>query len=204
MRIFVKSFILSTLSVFLSLPAISQSILGTAIINNKTVEVLDNNTWRYKSSDRQDLSNCDSFKLGVYFCNDEEWKNTEASGEINYMYKVDDRTYVMFIIEQMGSDDGVTQEFMKNIAIDNAAEASNTPKDNMLQHFSKSSVVNNNDYLNLAYSAQIDGVSVTFINNIYVGKNVTMQAITYGIGPTVTDKLIAVNKTLIENIIIPE
>jgi hypothetical protein len=204
MRIFVKSLILSTLSVFLSLPAISQSILGTAIINNKTVEVLDNNTWRYKSSDRQDLSKCDSFKLGVYFCNDEKWRSIDASGDANYMYMVDDRTYVMFIIEQMGSDDGVTQEFMKNIAIDYAAKASNTRNENIPQHFSKSSAVNNNDYLNLAYSAQIDGVSFTFINNIYVGKVVTMQAITYGVGPKVTDKLLAVNKTLIENIIIPE
>ena len=48
----------------------SQEVVGSAIISGKTIEILDDLTWRYKAPKKSLLSSCDALKLGVYFCND--------------------------------------------------------------------------------------------------------------------------------------
>ena len=43
----------------------------------------------------------------------------------------------MFIIEEMGSDDGVSTQFMKEIALLNAAQGDEDKVDEIYEHFSK-------------------------------------------------------------------
>ena len=182
------------------LPASAQQVIGTAVINGKIVEILENQTWRYKSEQSMSLSGCDLLKNGLYFCNKNNWKTTSATGDASHMYSIDDRTYVMFIIENMGADDGVTKDFMAGVALNYAAEAANTTPDNILQHFSRDKIVNGNEFLSIAYTASISNIKFTFINNICVQDTVTAQAAIFTLGSKVTESQIEHNNVLVENL----
>ena len=161
--------ILSLSLIMLSTPILAQEIVGSANINGRTIEILNNQTWRYKSPQNQNSSDCETLKSGVLFCNINNWKVSSSSGDISHMYMIDDRTYLMFIIEGFGSEDGVTKNYMAQVAIDHAAEGGNTTSENIIQHFSRDSTINGNDFLTIAYTAKLSDIAFTFVNNLYVG-----------------------------------
>ena len=189
--------------IMLSTPTLAQQIVGTANINGRTIEILNNQTWRYKSPQNQNSSDCENLKSGVLFCNINNWKVSSASGDISHMYMIDDRTYLMFIIEGFGSEDGVTKNFMAQTAIEHAAAGGNTTSENIIQHFSRDTTTNGNDFLTIAYSAKISNIDLTFVNNIYVGEKVTVQAGIYTVGSQVSEKLITLSETLVKNLTFP-
>jgi hypothetical protein len=189
--------------IMLSTPTLAQQIVGTANINGRTIEILNNQTWRYKSPQNQNSSDCETLKSGVLFCNINNWKVTSPSGDISHMYMIDDRTYLMFIIEGFGSEDGVTKNYMAQVAIDHAAAGGNTTSENIIQHFSRDTTINGNDFLTIAYNAKISNIDLTFVNNIYVGEKVTVQAGIYTVGSQVSEKLITLSETLVKNLTFP-
>ena len=189
--------------IMLSTPTLAQQIVGTANINGRTIEILNNQTWRYKSLQNQNSSDCETLKSGVLFCNINNWKVSSPSGDISHMYVIDDRTYLMFIIEGFGSEDGVTKNYMAQVAIDHAAAGGNTTSENIIQHFSRDTTTNGNDFLTIAYSAKISNIDLTFVNNIYVGEKVTVQAGIYTVGSQVSEKLITLSETLVKNLTFP-
>ena len=195
--------ILSLSLMILSAPTSAQQLVGTASINGRTIEILDNQTWRYKSGQYQNSSDCDTLKLGVSFCNINKWKVTTATGAASHMYVFDDRTYLMFIIEGMGAEDNVTKNIMAKVAIDNAAEAASTRAESIIQHFSRNSIVNGNEFLTISYTAKLSNIDFTFVNNIYVGGQLTVQAVIYTVGSQVSEKQINLNETLIKNLNFP-
>ena len=196
--------ILALSLMILSAPISAQQVVGSASVKGRTIEVLDNQTWRYKSNESQDLSACDTLKLGVSFCNINKWNVTTPTGAASHMYGIDDRTYLMFIIEGLGSKDGITKGTIAEIAIDFAAEGSNTTAESVVQHFSRNSIVNSNELLSIAYSVKMSNMDFTFLNNIYVGEQVTVQAVLYVVGSKVSEKQIALNETLVKNLILPD
>ncbi|MDG2404730.1 MAG: hypothetical protein P8M25_07200, partial [Paracoccaceae bacterium] len=92
---------------------------------------------------------------------------------------------------------------MAEVAINYAAEGSNTTAESVIQHFSRNSIVDSNELLSIAYSVKMSNVDFTFVNNIYVGEQVTVQAALYAVGSKVSEKQIALNETLIKNLILP-
>ncbi|MDG2373275.1 MAG: hypothetical protein P8L88_03325 [Paracoccaceae bacterium] len=198
----IVQFLLLISSLLFPLKGMAVEVLGSAKVNNRFIEILDNKTWRYKSQ-VSDLSNCDELKLGTYFCNKGNWKVVPQSIEAEFQYQVDDRHYAFFIIESLGKNDGVTKEFMAEIAITNAAQGANTTEENVKQHFSKDISIDNKKFRTVAYTVKLGGISFTFLNNIYVSDTITTQAIVYGVGPSVTEKLNSLNEILLENFVVP-
>jgi len=197
-------FILSILLVIsTSISASAKEVIGISTVNDRSIEIFDDNTWSFKSSKRKNLDECETLKASVLFCNINQWKVLPATGGANHLYQIDDRSYAMFIIETIGSNDGMTQSLAKDMALQYAAEASNTNIENITQHFSTNKVVNDYDYLSFAYSAKIQGINFTYINNIYINEMLTVQAFTFSLGEIVTTKQTKLNFTLIDNIIMP-
>lgn len=197
-------FILSILLVIsTSISASAKEVIGISTVNDRSIEIFDDNTWSFKSSKRKNLDECETLKASVLFCNINQWKVLPATGGANHLYQIDDRSYAMFIIETIGSNDGMTQSLAKDMALQYAAEASNTNIENITQHFSTNKVVNDYDYLSFAYSAKIQGINFTYINNIYINEMLTVQAFTFSLGEIVTTKQTKLNLTLIDNIIMP-
>ena len=197
-------FILSILLVIsTSISASAKEVIGISTVNDRSIEIFDDNTWSFKSSKRKNLDECETLKASVLFCNINQWKVLPATGGANHLYQIDDRSYAMFIIETIGSNDGMTQSLAKDMALQYAAEASNTNIENIKQHFSTNEVVNNYDYLSFAYSTKIQGMNFTYINNIYIDEMLSVQAFTFSLGEIVTTKQTKLNYTLIDNIIMP-
>ena len=197
-------FILSILLVIsTSISASAKEVIGISTVNDRSIEIFDDNTWSFKSSKRKNLDECETLKASVLFCNINQWKVLPATAGANHLYQIDDRSYAMFIIETIGSNDGMTQSLAKDMALQYAAEASNTNIENITQHFSTNKVVNDYDYLSFAYSAKIQGINFTYINNIYINEMLTVQAFTFSLGEIVTTKQTKLNFTLIDNIIMP-
>ena len=186
-----------------SISASAKEVIGISTVNDRSIEIFDDNTWSFKSSKRKNLDECETLKASVLFCNINQWKVLPATAGANHLYQIDDRSYAMFIIETIGSNDGMTQSLAKDMALQYAAEASNTNIENITQHFSTNKVVNDYDYLSFAYSAKIQGINFTYINNIYINEMLTVQAFTFSLGEIVTTKQTKLNYTLIDNIIMP-
>jgi len=186
-----------------SISASAKEVIGISTVNDRSIEIFDDNTWSFKSSKRKNLDECETLKASVLFCNINQWKVLPATAGANHLYQIDDRSYAMFIIETIGSNDGMTQSLAKDMALQYAAEASNTNIENITQHFSTNKVVNDYDYLSFAYSAKIQGINFTYINNIYINEMLTVQAFTFSLGEIVTTKQTKLNFTLIDNIIMP-
>ena len=176
----------------------SQEVVGTAIISGKPIEILGDQTWRYKAPKKSLLSSCDALKLSVYFCNDKKWKLAKPTGDISHMYEVDGRTYVIFIIEPLGSNDGVTAEFMADVALEYAAGDAGV--ENVSQHFSRYQDILGRSVLSLGYTANLSGMNFTFLNNIFVTETVTVQAAIYVIGSKITDDQKRLNDILLNSV----
>ena len=116
------------------------------------------------------------------------------------MYNIDGRTYLGFIVEPMGSADGITGGIMANIALEHAADSGGSSVSEIPQHFVKDETINGYDYTSMAYSSTFSGVDFTMLNNIFIQENTTVQAVIYTIGLEVTDDLLNYGKTLVEGI----
>ena len=139
-------------------------------------------------------------KFGMYFCNKLLWKNLPPSDSFTNLYSIDDKYFAAFIIEEFGSADGVTRNFMTKLALENAAKAAGINVNQVIQHFIEEQEINDLNITTVAYSAGLDGVSFIFLNNLYVTETVTAQAIIYTIGDKTSPKLLNLNKELINNL----
>ena len=194
------------LKIFFSVVAsnllMAQEIIGTAIINGERIQIFDNKTWKFTNNSEGSFNeDCDVIKYQVHFCNSFGWNKVENPvAPINAQYDVDGRTYSMFIVEPMGTADGVSREVMAGVALDYAAAAADVDVSEIPQHFVREGRVNGYDYLSVSYSAGVSGMEFTFINNIFVMETVTVQATIYTIGTAVSDSLEENNTKLVKAI----
>ena len=163
--------------------AMAQSVVGETVINGRQVELLDNNTWRYADDLFVNTGrNCETLEHSVVFCNSLNWQVSEPVGAATAIYLIDDRTYVMLIIEGIGSNDGASPEMMVNAAHWFASQAMNIQQDSLEVHYTRPKRAGRYEYTTTAYSGKIDGLSFTYINNIYIGRTFNMQAVVYNVG----------------------
>ena len=204
-----RNLFVATIFVFflLSSPikAFSQTVLQEAVINGKIIELLDNKTWRYKGQN-QSLSsklnsNCPVISNHARFCVPNSWKvgNKNQVPSSDAVFLIDSRNYALFIIEKVGSADGFSNELLVKSAHTNAANAANIPVESLDVLFTRAEIIDGRDGLVTSYEASVDGLSFTYINNIYVGKNYAIQAIVFTIGG-MNKNLKANNADLLANI----
>ena len=203
MRDKLQIFLVFVLAVFLNTAnSYSQEIIGYGKVGSKSVEIFSNFTWRYKQT-QESNGDCEQLSENISFCNSKAWRVTSNTGDATAMYLIDDRHYVMFIIESAGSQDGFSEEMIAEIAIGFAAEASNVQKSSVPINNRENIKIDGKQALSLGYSAKIDNVPFTYQNNIYVGKNFQMQAIIFGIGGA-SAKIENFNRSFINDILITD
>jgi len=198
-----RIFILHVLFISFSSFALSaKELIGTAIIDGKIIQIFSDKTWKHKGDNAStSIGDCDFVKLNFYFCNNENFKTTAAVDPITKSYEIDGRTFAGFIVEPMGTADGLTGEAMANVALEFAAEGAGVSASQIPQYFIKNETINGYDYTSLAYSAKLqNGISFTFLNNIFVQENITVQAVVYTLGQEVTDDLLKYGKTVVKGV----
>lgn len=182
-------------------PAYAQEVVGTGAIDGKAIEILKDYTWRYKDTSNASNSNCEQLSKNIGFCNSLGWKAIPASGAATAMYAIDSAHYAMFIIEAIGSEQGVTEKLVIDAAIIHAASASNVQKNSIPVSDEKTLTGDGKKFTSVGYSAKFNDLPLAFQNNIYVGNDFTVQAIVYGIGDF-TQKITDLNQTLLDSLVI--
>lgn len=167
----------------LSVPgyALAQSAVGKAVVGGKTVTLFDDGTWKYADAATAGTpAGCEDVTRAVQFCGAAlGWSSTAPpSPEINAAYRIDARHYAQYLIEELGSDDGLTAEFMRQVVLDNAQMATGvTPEVIDVQSATLGSLTGDT----VVYKAKVSGLDVVFANSIFVQPKRVMQIMTYAI-----------------------
>jgi hypothetical protein len=104
------------------------------------------------------------------------------SNEITTAYRYDDRHYAVFVVEELGSDDGITIEFMRNAVLDRMARESGVESSQVEVLENTSSKVGNTDSTLVVYRGKVSGLYVVYANTIVIESKQVYQLITYSIG----------------------
>ncbi len=186
---------------FLLIPglAVAQSTVGKAVVGGKVVTLFDDGTWKYAdAAGVTSPAGCDDITPTVQFCASAVgWVTSPpASPEINAAYRIDDRHYAQYLIENLGSDDGLTAEFMRQVVLDNAKMATgNTAEVLDVQPVALGSLSGDT----VVYTVKINGLDVVFANSVFVEKKRVMQVMTYAIGKEYTPQHVGYHAEFLAN-----
>lgn len=169
-------------------PALSQEKVGSAVVDGERVSLFSDGTWTFDSADTDTDTTCRNVAGAVSFCgNRTKWEPVQpANGDIAKQYRFDDRHYAMMIVEGLGSDDGMTTEFMRKTILQNAALATNQTAADIPILDTFTATVAGEDFDTIVYSLRVDGLPVVYSNTIVTRPRMTLQAISFGIGQSFT------------------
>jgi hypothetical protein len=165
--------------------SLAQAVVGKAVVGGKTVTLFDNGTWKYATAAGEAPTGCTEVTATVQFCGGAlGWGRTQpSSAEITAAYRIDARHYAQYLIEDLGSDDGVTAEFMRQVVLDNAQMATgNTPEVIDVKPAALGGLTGDT----VIYAVNINGLDVVFANSVFVEPKRVMQIMTYAIGDEYT------------------
>ena len=166
--------------------ASAQEVLGQSVINGRDITIYADGTWEFASPGTSD---CDQIARGVEFCGDNAiWESTTPpNNDIAATYRFDDRHYGQMIIEELGTEDGITQSYMRATVIENAAMVlGGTTKDVQVIETYPSRVAGRTAET-VVYAFNIDGLDVVYANGIFTSPRRTMQLMTFAIGNRFTE-----------------
>ena len=177
-----------TLAILLlsGLVATAQEQVGSALIDGKKIKIFDDFSWQYAS---KTPSECQTISKQLEFCGSStRWRSTTVpSSDVSAVYRYDDRHYAMVIVEELGSADGVSLDFMRQAVLENAAAGAETRVEDVAVFESTDIEVAGFDATNIVYSVPINGLQLVYSNTIISQSNLTLQLITYEVGSQYQD-----------------
>jgi hypothetical protein len=168
--------------------AFAQSIVGRAIVDGRTVELLSDKSWRFESE--KSTPSCKQLDLGLSFCGSPDvWGPTEMPNpDVHSAFRHDDRLYGLFILEAIGFDDGATLDFYKKTALNNAAAVSGLKSEDVPVFEVTPATVGTERGETIVYGLTVDGLSAVYSNSIIVLSDRSFQISTFEIGSQFTDR----------------
>ena len=190
----VLSLVLATL---LPTNLLAQSKVGTAMVDGKKVELLSDQSWRYLDGDVEER--CVSISVRVDFCGlGDGWQRLKSDNpELSAQFSFDDRNYGVFIIEDIGADDGVTHEFMLDMAIENFSGAAGVQKEDIVVFDLEDGEFNGLPIKTITYGGKLEGLTIVMRNTIIIKNDITIQAANYSIAVEVTEDLLRLHDDLL-------
>jgi hypothetical protein len=164
--------------------------VGTALVDGNKIELYSDRTWSYADNAADSDASCAEIQLGVAFCGSElGWKLVSGDGiDIAAQFRLNDRTYGLFIIEGLGSEDGVKLEFMRDTVVNGFADAGGLAKKDVTVFGIEDSSVSDVSAETIVYGGNFNGVNVVFSNTIVIQENLTVQVATYVLGVEPTER----------------
>lgn len=181
--------LIAALLISLASPITAQTVVGRSVIDGRDVVLMSNNTWRFEDSAAVP-SDCELVRAPVLFCgSDSRWSQLPfpPSPVINAMYQLDDRTYAMFIVEGLGTTDGLTYANYRNAIITNFAGITGVSPSNVpiLDEFTAQ--VDGQGAPSFVYTGEVEGLDFTYANSTFLTEREAVQMVTYVIGDRYTD-----------------
>lgn len=194
-----QSTILLTTTLMLLSPstALAQDIIGTTVLGGKRVDLLSDGTWKFATSD---LSNCVAIHKFVEFCGSIFNWHPISSENVNYtaIFRYDDSNYAGLIIEDIGRADGYNYEFFRRFVIEQAAEVSDVPFEQIPVHSFSDTIIDEKEAETISYGAKIDGVGFVYSNTVFIDEHLTIQAMAWSVGTEFSDLHQEVHKKFID------
>ncbi|WP_342075802.1 hypothetical protein [Yoonia sp. SS1-5] len=175
------------LSIALATGVTAQEVIGRSVVDGRAIQILDDGTWRYA---RPTEGGCEDITGFLRFCgkNDGWSRTTIPNPDVAAAYRYDDRHYAQVISEELGSDDGMTAEFMRKVVVENAAGIVGLRVEDIPVLDVYPSEVDGQPIETIAYTFEIDGLNVVYANGIFSSPNRTMQLMTFAIGTKFSDR----------------
>lgn len=171
----------------MAMPAVAQSVAGRSAVDGRPVELLSDGTWRY--ADRANSANCRPVAAVLEFCGSAAiWQETPPLRRTSRACTAS-TTDIMrsSSSSELGSDDGLTLEFMRKAVIQNVGSYTGVGAEDVPILDVTPGEVDGNSAETIAYQATVDGVPFVFVNTIFLSRKLTVQAVSYSVGTGVTD-----------------
>ncbi|KNG93003.1 hypothetical protein [Pseudaestuariivita atlantica] len=182
----------------LAVTAAAQSVVGTAVVSGKPVQLFDDGTWRYRDTvERKD--GCRPVSFGVAFCGDPaSWKSLPPPGEFDRLYQFNNQFYGGLIVENFGVNRGITIEFIRQVILDIAAEASGITAEEVPILDVSRREVDGVSAETVVYLTKINNTDFIFANTLILTDDMNMQAMVWTINDTYTAEHSGVTDTFID------
>jgi hypothetical protein len=166
----------------------AQNKVGSSVVDGKTIDLFSDFTWQYRTG-IEDAA-CTTVSPGIEFCGTNRgWqKSNDSSSDITAQFRFDDRTYGLFIVEDIGASDGVSLEYMRNIVVENMAIAADVSKENILILEVEDGTFHGKPSSMIVYSGKVEGLKIVFANTIVIEPSRSLQLATYSFGDSFTEK----------------
>lgn len=129
---------------------------------------------------------CDQISVHVSVCSDAiNWNPTPPRGHAAAEFRGPNGFYGQIIIEQAGSDNGLTAANAVDVALKHARNMNNGKQVNVLLRGKNSETFNREI---VVFETMIEGIPFIFANSVTVGRTETVQIVTWRVNDTLAEE----------------
>jgi hypothetical protein len=172
----------ATITTALVFPALAQDIVGKAVVDGRLVNLMADRTWTYAEATE---TGCKALNAKVSFCGQVPlWTPAKIpTADVLATYRYDAATYGQFIIEDVGTAQGLNPDFMRSAVLSMVEQqVGEKPTVVTVEPVTLGTLQGET----LVYSFQFRGVNTVFANSIFLTERSAFQAMTYAIADNYT------------------
>lgn len=174
-------------------PAAADEVVGRTQIDGRVVDLLENFTWRYADDategDAAAGHACARIDDALNFCGEAlGWsaiRNTNP--DVAAMYRRDDRSYGFFVIEGVGSEDGVALDGYSRSVLENTANAGEIDMADLMVFDPEDSALFERPTRTVSYALTLNSLPIVYRNTIVLGARRTLQLVTFTVSKTLSE-----------------
>jgi hypothetical protein len=182
-------------------PAAAQDVIGTSVIGGKRIEILSDNTWRYSDFDRKGDGPCVPIDNRLTFCGSIlDWRPMNTTGtDFVRQFKHSERIYAGVIHENLGASDGVDNEYMRNIVIENVAMFTNVRPEEIPIFGVEPVEVDGTPAETIVYGAIFNGLDIVYQNTLINGDDFNLQFVVWSVGDQLSEDAVEMNANFLSS-----
>ncbi|MEM1273914.1 MAG: hypothetical protein AAGF88_08855 [Pseudomonadota bacterium] len=187
-----------------ALPLPAQTVIGTAVVDGQEVEILSDNTWRFRASIPA-TADCVAVDGPISFCTrTSRWRAlpTTPSPAVDVIFQLDDRSYAMMVIEAVGLRDGLNTAGLQQIVLSNAATAANRPPDSIPILESYDAEVDGAPYPTISFRATLQGLNFVYHVTMILQDAAAIQLTSYTIGAEIDPSQRALHEDFLASVLV--
>jgi hypothetical protein len=164
---------------------LAQTVVGRAIVDGRPVTLLDNKTWAFAGDTKP---GCAELSPKLSFCGDpDRWvPSTKPNPDVIAAYRHDSLHYGQMIVEDIGTDQGLTMQAVRQFILEFAAASSGGVPPIVIS--TEPATVGSLSGETIVYGFNVAGIDTVYANTILLGDTTLVQLITYQLGDEYTDK----------------
>jgi hypothetical protein len=169
-------------------PSFGANKVGTAVIEGEIVELYSDYSWKFRSKEMLSNDSCNEITKIITFCGDTNWvrdNDGAADPSIAAQFAHKDRiAHSMIIEEPIGANQGLSEEFMLEAILHNAATGSGNNVEDIPILAAEDGSLKNRKIKKIATLMDFNGLQFVMVYSVFIGDNYNVQLITWHAGNT--------------------